>query len=293
MKIILPFKFHHTPLLNPPQRGGLSRSTPSPSGRAGVGCVVFIVYCLLSISSSAQFTIIPTFTDVTCPGGSNGSASVSVSGGTSPYTYLWSDGNTTFQAANLTAQIYTVTITDNTGIDSTIMIIVSQPSPIADNADIQAPFCTSNGHIILLPTGGTSPYQFAWGAGQTVAGITSIGAGDYSVVVTDANNCTASFSYSFAETGCFVTPASCFTPNGDGFNDTWFIANSQYFDNARVIVFDRWGTRVYQHKGLYEPWDGKSYLGIPVPDAVYYYFFYQEKDDKQKNAVTGSVTILR
>lgn len=262
-----------------------------------VGCqwlLLSVVYCLLSISSSAQFTITPSITNVSCPDGSDGSASVSVSGGTSPYTYQWlPDLQTTPAITGLVGGNYFVTITDNTGIDSIISIPVSEPQPISDNSNIQTPFCTSNGHIVLSPTGGTSPYQFSWSTGQTIAGITSIGAGNYSVIVTDANNCTANFSYSLIETECFVTPSSYFTPNGDGYNDTWSIANAQYFDNAHVIVFDRWGTRVHEQKGTYELWDGKSYLGIPVPDAVYYYFFYQEKDDKQKNAKSGSVTILR
>ena len=262
---------------------------------SGQWFLLSIAYCLLSISSSAQFTITPSVTNVSCPDGSDGSISISVSGGNSPYTYNWNDSQTNSTATGLSAGTYTLTITDSSSPsnDSTISISVSQPQPISDNADIQPPICTSNGRIVLSPTGATSPYQSSWSTGSINQSITSIGAGDYSVVVTDANNCTANFSYRLTETECFVTPASYFTPNGDGFNDTWQIANAQYFDNARVIVFDRWGTRVYEHKGTYEPWDGKSYLGLPVPDAVYYYFFYEEKDDKQKNAKSGSVTLLR
>mgnify|MGYP001600970250 CR=1 FL=1 len=101
------------------------------------------------------------------------------------------------------------------------------------------------------------------------------------------------FSYPLTEIECKVYPAQHFTPNGDDFNDTWSIANAQYFNNARLIIFDRWGTKVYEHKGLYEPWNGKSYLGIPVPDAAYYYFFYRDKDNKQKQAQSGSITIVR
>ena len=256
----------------------------------------FIFSFLFSVFSAfAQFTITPSITNVSCPNGSDGSASVVVSGGTSPYTYLWNDsGNqTTSLATGLSAGNYSLLITDNTGADSTISILVSHPQFISDNADIQIPFCTSNGQVVLSPSGGTSPYQFSWITGQTVASITSVGAGEYSVIVTDVNNCTANFSYSLTETECFVTPSPYFTPNGDGYNDTWQIANAQYFDNAHLIVFDRWGTRVHEQKGTYESWEGKSYFGIPVPDAVYYYFFYQNKEDKQKNAKSGSVTIMR
>ncbi|MBI4929446.1 MAG: gliding motility-associated C-terminal domain-containing protein [Bacteroidetes bacterium] len=257
---------------------------------------LFLVFCFIilsSISSLAQLAITPSVTNATCPDSSNGSISVIVSGGTTPYTYQWlPDLQTTSSITGISPGTYSITVTDNIGSSSTASYVVG-PTPFADNADIQSPFCTSNGHIVLIPIGGTAPYQFSWSTGSTNQSITSIGEGVYSVVVTDANNCSVTYSYPLTETECFVTPEPYFTPNGDGINDTWFISNAQYFDNAHVIVFDRWGTRVHEQRGTYEPWNGKSYLGISVPVAVYYYFFYQEKDDKQKNSKSGSVTIMR
>lgn len=247
---------------------------------------------MIPVSQPSPFSITPQVVQPTCT--NNGSVILTnVSGATPPYQYLWSTGETTIGISQLAPGNYSVIVTDANNCTASFSYLLSQPQPIADNADIQTPFCTSNGRIVLSPTGGTPPYQFSWNTGSTNQSITSIGAGNYSVIVTDANNCTASFSYSLTETECFVTPSSYFTPNGDTYNDTWQIANAQYFDNIHLIVFDRWGTRVHEQKGTYELWDGKSYLGIPVPDAVYYYFFYQEKDDKQKEAKRGSVTILR
>ena len=262
-----------------------------------IGCpyLALLACCLLAVTSSfAQFTITPTITNITCPAGTDGSISVAVSGGTLPYTYNWSPGGQKTQSiTGLAGGNYSLTLKDNGGQDSIISFTITEPLPISDDTVSKTPFCTSNGFIALQPSGGTGGYQFLWNTGETIAGVTNIGEGDYSVVVTDANNCTASFSYSIKALECFVTPRPYFTPNGDGINDTWLINNSQYFSDARLIVFDRWGTKVYEHKGVYEQWDGKSYLGMPVPDAVYYYFFYQDKDDKQKNAIPGSVTILR
>jgi len=187
-------------------------------------------FFIFPFSLFAQLTITPSVTNATCPNSSNGSISVSVSGGTSPYTYQWLPyGQTTPDITGLTTGTYSVIVTDNDGSSSTASYEVG-PVP---------------------------------------------------------------FSYPESMTECSVIPASYFTPNGDGYNDTWQIANAQYFDNIHLIVFDRWGTRVHEQKGTYELWDGKSYFGIPVPDAVYYYFFYQDKDDKQKQAKSGSVTILR
>jgi gliding motility-associated-like protein len=257
---------------------------------------LLIAYCLLptAYSSYGQFTITAAVANVTCPGGADGSASVSVSGGNLPYTYQWSpDGQTISGITGLTAGSYSVGITDNSGNDSTISITVSEPQPFADHPTISNPECTNNGYIAIFPSGGTAPYQFLWNTGSVITGIINIAKGDYSVVVTDAANCSVTFSYTLMEKECFVTPGQYFTPNDDGIHDTWYISNSQYFPDAKLIVFDRWGTRVYEHKGTYEPWDGKSYLGIPVPDAVYYYFFYQDKNDTRKASKSGSVTILR
>ena len=255
-----------------------------------VTCYLLLTACCLH----AQLNISPTIANATCPDTSDGSISVSVSGGTLPYTYQWlPGGQTTSAITGLSPGTYSISATDNDGINSTASYVVG-PVPISDNSQIQSPFCTSNGSIIDIPSGGNgSPYQFLWNTGQTIAGILSIGAGNYSVIITDVNNCTANFSYSLTEIECFISPEQYFTPNGDGINDTWLIANAQYFDNIHLIVFDRWGTRVHEQRGTYQPWDGKSYFGIPVPDAVYYYFFYQDKDDKQKNAKNGSVTIIR
>lgn len=244
-------------------------------------------------SSFSQFSITPTVINATCPDTSNGSASVSVSGGNPPYTYQWQpDGQTSPTITGLSPGTYTITISDNSSNDTTVSYIVG-PLPFSSNEDIKTPVCTNNGYIDLNVFGGTAPYQYLWNTGSTIDIITQIGEGSFAVTVTDANSCSTSFSFQLTLGECDVLPASFFTPNGDGYNDTWSITNAQYFDNARVIVFDRWGTRVHEQRGTYEPWNGKSYLGIPVPDAVYYFFFYEDKDNEGEGVQKGSVTILR
>ena len=252
-------------------------------------------FFLFPFSLSAQLVITPAVTNATCPSDTNGSISVSVTGGTLPYTYLWSPGG---EASSLVTGLvpgtYAVNIKDNAGVDSTVSYEVG-PSPMMNDSAgrIELPFCSNTGSIVLSITGGTGAYQYLWNTGANIVGITQLYAGEYYAVVTDANNCKATFNFSLAEVECFVSPEPYFTPNGDAWNDSWAIANAQFFPDARVIIFDRWGLRVYDHKGTYEPWDGKSFLGVPVPDGSYYYFFYQDKDDKQKASKQGSVIIVR
>lgn len=253
------------------------------------------VLCMLPCILFAQFTITSSINNATCSNDNNGSISVSVSGGVTPYTYLWKPGGEVVSSiANLKPGMYTVTIADSSGMDTTVLCAVG-PSPILNDTigRINAPLCANNGFIMLSISGGTGSYQYDWNTGSTNAELTELAQGMYSVIVTDGNSCTVSYDFSLTEKACFVSPEPYFTPNGDGYNDTWIISNSEHFENARLIIFDRWGTKVYEHKGKYESWDGKSYLGIPVPDAAYYYFFYEDKNDEQNASKHGSVIIVR
>lgn len=83
-----------------------------------------------------------------------------------------------------------------------------------------------------------------------------------------------------------------FTPNGDGVNDTWTIRDIQDYPNARVIVYDRWGQRVYDTTGYDEPWDGTN-NGAKLPTATYYYHIQLNKLEGQVPAFVGCVSIIR
>ncbi|WP_199732263.1 beta strand repeat-containing protein, partial [Flavobacterium macacae] len=134
-------------------------------------------------------------TNVSCFGGSNGSATVTASGGIAPYTYSWSpSGGTGASATGLTAGTYTVTITDNIGCTTTRNFTVTQPaSAVSGTTAVTNVACSSgtNGAINLTPSGGTGPYTFNWGGGITSEDRTALAAGTYSVTITDANGCTA------------------------------------------------------------------------------------------------------
>ncbi|MFH1005672.1 MAG: gliding motility-associated C-terminal domain-containing protein [Bacteroidota bacterium] len=246
--------------------------------------------------SAQTFTITQNITNVICTGENNGTASISVSGGTVPYTYQWNNTQTTSLATGLSAGTYSITITDSgsPANDSTISVSVSEPQPITIESDIQLPVCTNNGFITLTNvSGGTASYKYLWNIGSTNADISQLSAGNYYVTITDAANCKKSFSFNLTKGECEISPEISFTPNNDGYNDKWFITNSQYYPDAKVIVWDRWGIIVHKQKGVYEEWDGKGVLGIPVPDAVYYYVFFKTSDDKFEESKYGSVMILR
>src|SRR5205823_5902494 len=113
---------------------------------------------------------ISSTTTVSCFGLSNGTASVSASGGTPSYTYNWSSGTTAAVNNNLSAATYTVTITDNKGCTATANTALTQPSAAASVTTSGLPVkCRggNNGSAIAASTGGTSPYSYSWNNGIT------------------------------------------------------------------------------------------------------------------------------
>jgi hypothetical protein len=139
---------------------------------------------------------ISSSTNILCNGAADGSATVTASYGTSPYTYLWSPGggtNATF--SNLTAGSYTVMVTDN-ALDTVYQYVtLSEPSaPLVINttsiSNVQCNYDT-NGRATVSGSGGTTPYEYFWSNGNTTATDTDLGPGTYTVEVKDKNGCVA------------------------------------------------------------------------------------------------------
>jgi len=131
--------------------------------------------------------------DATCHGASDGTLTVSASGGDGAFAYLWDTGAETPTAGDLPAGLYTVVVTDGSGCTATASGTVGQPDPVAPNATSTAPtnLGGSDGTATAAPSGGTAPYAYEWTGGSTDQTITGLPAGDYTVTVTDANGCTA------------------------------------------------------------------------------------------------------
>lgn len=127
--------------------------------------------------------------DVTCFGLNNGFSHIGAMSGTPPYAYLWSTGDTTSDVFNLTPGNYTVTVTDANGCTNFWNVSVNQPTQLLCNVTSTPGACGLTGSATVNPTGGTTPYSVLWSTGSTNFTI-SAPPGDYSVTVTDANDCT-------------------------------------------------------------------------------------------------------
>jgi gliding motility-associated-like protein len=158
---------------------------------------------ILITEPSALIALISASGDVLCNGGNDGWATVTASGGTAGYTYLWTPGNGTFATGtNLTAGNYTVTVTDNNGCITTSAAIVGEPTPLVAAASSVAANCfgTADGSASVIAGGGTSPYSYSWSpTGGNGATASNISAGTYTVTITDGNGCEANATANVTE----------------------------------------------------------------------------------------------
>ena len=139
-------------------------------------------------------TIVTTQTNVSCNGLSNGSASVSITGGYPTYTYLWNTTptNTTGIVSGLSAGNYIVSIGDGIGCASSSTVTITQPLPlsIVSNTLNTPCFGSSGGSFTITPTGGTPIYNYSWTpVGASTPTLGGLPAGTYSVKVTDSKGC--------------------------------------------------------------------------------------------------------
>ncbi|RYD52741.1 MAG: T9SS type B sorting domain-containing protein [Sphingobacteriales bacterium] len=154
-------------------------------------------------------------TDASCFGSTTGTATVTATGGTTPYTYSWNTTpvQTTATANNLASGTYTATVTDAKGCTTTASATVSQPTAITATATKTDVFCfgSTNGTATVSATGGTTPYTYSWNTTpiQTTASITGLTAGTYTATVTDAKGCTQTASATIAQpaAGLAITTA--------------------------------------------------------------------------------------
>lgn len=165
----------------------------------------FLGFCLYFVYAFANAQTIPTTisisiskADVLCFGQNNGYATASASGGTSPYTYKWSNNMITATATNLYSGNYVVTVTDAASSTATAQVIINQPTALVSNAVVSNAKClgTNTGSISLVSAGGIPPYLYSLnGSVATTSGnFGNLQAGFYSGRVTDFNGCVSNIS---------------------------------------------------------------------------------------------------
>ncbi len=201
-----------------PQIGGLMAGTYTATVTDMLGCstsVSGIVVEPLALTTNTNEGI------PSCFGGNDALATATASGGTGPYAFQWSSGQTTAQILGLTAGLYTVTVTDAHGCSATSSGSIGTPPAltIATSGGTTACFGGNDALATATASGGTGPYAFLWSSGQTTAQIDGLTAGTYSLTITDAHGCTTTATSNIQEPGLLVANTLAGTVPCFGEND--------------------------------------------------------------------------
>ncbi len=150
---------------------------------------------VLITQPSQQLTVTTTGTDESAVNANDGTAIASPTGGTPPYTFIWNNGSTSQLITGLEPGTYAVTVEDANGCEAVSPVIVDPFPCIGISVDVQivteiSCFGETDGTLTALPIGGTGPFNYIWSpGGATGAILTNIGAGTYTVLMTDASEC--------------------------------------------------------------------------------------------------------
>jgi len=195
----------------------------------------------LTITDINPLTAALTATNVSCNGAGDGAIDLEVSGGFSPYSYLWSNGETTQDLSNITAGTFTVEITDSSGCSIIGSGVVSEPDVVSSTISVRtygsggyhvSCYGFSNGELTVVASGGTPPYTYLWSDTAGQIGSTAIGLplGSYTVTITDSRGCTATNSETlFLQPGPFTSDVTAFV-YPSGFNVSCFGASDGSID---------------------------------------------------------------
>jgi gliding motility-associated-like protein len=192
--------------------------TNNTSSNLCPGTYTCIVTDAVGDSVSIAFTITQptalntgiTGTDLLCNSVCNGSAQLSVSGGSPGYTYNWSNSQSTTTISALCAGSYSVLVTDANGCTSSQSISITQPTPLVASVSATPTPCYSNsGAVATNASGGTGTLSYLWQpGGYSTPSVSNLAAGIYTVTITDQNGCTQVLSDTVISIGAPVTIAT-------------------------------------------------------------------------------------
>ncbi len=156
-----------------------------------IGCTLFGEYTL---ATPALIEVSTSITHVSCSGLMDGEIIADLSGGVAPYTYTWSNGETTLTNSGLSAGLYTLSFMDANSCSGTADILIQEPSAILVDLIGLDEGCADGalGSIQAMVTGGSGIYTYIWSNGATDMNLDLLTAATYTLSVTDDNNCSVS-----------------------------------------------------------------------------------------------------
>ncbi|MEI6124828.1 MAG: gliding motility-associated C-terminal domain-containing protein [Bacteroidota bacterium] len=239
--------------------------------------------------------------DEGCLNSCTGYINSTVGGGSAPYTYLWSNGQTTANILGICSGNYSVTVTDSNSCTKILTAVVG--------SEIIGAGFTANPTSGTVPLSvsynytGTGAFTWAWdfGDGTTstlenpVHSYDSVGSYLVTLIVSSGAPffCydTSQMTIEVHKPSVLVIP-NIFTPNNDGHNDE-FIMQYKEIESFSCAIYNRWGKKIFEWTDISKGWDGKTNGGTTAADGVYYYILSAKGNDGVVYDLNGTVTLLR
>jgi len=210
------YSWNSVPVQTTPTATGLAAGTYQVTVTDSIGCIK-VQDVIINQPAMALVSIIKDSTNVGCFGSNDGSATVTATGGTAPYSYSWNTNpvQTNQTAIELTAGNYTVTVMDANGCQSTSSVTLIEPTKITASISALSNISCfgSTGSATVTASGGTGAYSYSWNTNpvQTTATATALSSGTYTVTVKDANGCVISETVSITDPNGIVSSISAQT----------------------------------------------------------------------------------
>jgi len=203
-------------------------------------------------------------------------------------SYLWSTGETTSSITTSVPGNYAVKVTSNRGCIAPTVTFNLRHSETA-TVDFVASTNFEDPNTITVTVTGSGDYLYILNNGEAQERnvFTNVARGYHEVRIIDLNGCAPSPP----KIVLIVDYPRFFTPNSDGYNDTWFVDNINTFDKATFYIFDRYGKLLKSYNNDINGWNG-TYNGNPMPSSDYW-FLLEIEDSRGDYEVKGNFSLKR
>lgn len=255
-----------------------------------------------TITQPEEVIINNIVTNESCPNFSDGSILTTVNNFKTSYELFWQNaslsGNENY---NLSPGDYLVTVIDGNNCFSVDTATILDANNLTIEPTIYTPECsyTKDGQLIiqLNSTGNVMASLSNQLYSSQVTGINEIefnglAQGDYNLTILYNSNCSLDtiITINSLEGYDCIVPEPTFSPNYDGVNDE-FSPMLKFNDEVELLIFNRWGEKIYQNNTMYPSWDGTDFNGNSVPSTDYYYII--KFNNSIYKDLTGIITLLR
>lgn len=253
---------------------------------------------LVNISQVARPILGPDITTGICAGNTVNLTTQFITAG---LTVSWTTGgNPVNNPSSVSTGVYQLVAGNINGCTDTALITINQSTPVNLRiASSPAVPTIIEGEKLDLTAVGNNIANCQWQPALYLSATVGInvttmpmGTIRYQATAVNINGCRDTAFVNITVLPFTLEVLSAFTPNADGYTDKWVIRNLQVAKQHKVIVFNRWGNKVFESNNYQNNWDG-THNGIPVPDGAYYYMVEAITVNDRLVIKKGSLTILR